>query len=134
MVPGPPLSDPAMMPRPGEGILEYLARIGLLTPELAAAASGPPAGSRQPPTAPRTILAAQHGWRGVVRKPTLFMAGEREAERVDIGKLGGADGGGRGGTVHNWNVRITGPIYGIADLDNKIVAVVQKAQRQGRVS
>ena len=63
---------------------------------------------------------------GIVNKPTLALIGEAGPEAVvPLGK-----GGGFGGVT----VIIQGPIYGMADFENKVTQAVVNAQRLGRLN
>lgn len=63
---------------------------------------------------------------GIVTRPTIAMIGERGPEAVV--PLGS---GGAGGTT---NVYITGPVYGVDNLQDLVVQAVTKAQQRGRLS
>ncbi len=64
---------------------------------------------------------------GIVTGPTLAMVGEAGPEAIV--PLGYAGMGGGGGSI---TVNISGPVYGIEDLEDVIVAAIERAQRRGR--
>lgn len=63
---------------------------------------------------------------GIVTRPTLALIGERGPEAVT--PLGGGRGGGE------INVYITGPVYGVSNIEDLVVQAVTKAQQRGRLS
>ena len=75
----------------------------------------------------RTVIAAQHGFDGIVSRPTLFMAGEagREHVRVTPGGHGG------GGDVH---LQFNAPIYGMLDFERQVVEAMRRVMTRGGFS
>lgn len=66
---------------------------------------------------------------GIVRRPTLLVAGEAEDEAIvplsQLGRFGG------GGDVH---IHFHAPVYGMSDFRNAVTQAVIGSQRQGRLT
>jgi hypothetical protein len=73
-------------------------------------------------------ITAQHGFHGTVRRPTLILAGEAGAERVDITPGGGHGRGGGDGMTIVFNAPVIGP----GGMDEVVDIIREGLVRKGR--
>lgn len=66
------------------------------------------------------VFAAAHGFDGMVRGPTMFLAGEAGPEHVQITPAAARSGGRGGSSAPTVNVYVQGSIIAERDLDKRI--------------